>query len=73
MKIRAKFTCNSVERNNFGQEIVKLHAVYGSGGENAEWAKATPSGTLQLTIDNPGAQGVIQPGQDFFIDLTPAD
>ena len=55
-------------------ERVKLNAVYG-GGTNAEdntFAQATPSGTLELCIDNPKAQGQLKPGMKFYVDLTPA-
>ena len=52
-------------------EKVTLMAV--SSGINAEdnnYAKYTPSAKLEITIDNPEAQGVLKPGKAFYIDFT---
>jgi len=73
MKIRAKFSVSSVTTHAYGAETPKLHAVYGDGKANAEWAKATPDGSLEMTIDNPNAQGILLPGEEYFIDIRPAN
>lgn len=53
------------------QEKVRLNAVYGQGGEaNKAWAKSTPSGSLELTINNPDAFGVLKPGY-YKVQLVP--
>jgi hypothetical protein len=44
------------------QEEIELRAVYGKGEANKQWSKATPSGSLDLTISNPEAFGKAQPG-----------
>ena len=51
---------------------VSLEPVYGgtSNAEDNTYAKATPSGKLELQIDNPAVRGVIQPGQVYYVDLT---
>lgn len=52
---------------------VNLVAVYG-GSTNAEdntYAKATPTGSLELQIDNPSARGIIKPDAEFYVDLIP--
>lgn len=72
-KIRAKMTCQEVTKTAYGAEKVRMTAVYG-GSTNAEdntFAKATPSGTLELQIDNPEAQGVVTPGSSFYVELAP--
>ncbi len=51
MSIRAKFVCNSVTDNGYNKSA-NLSAVYGKEGENADYAKATPFGSLQITIDD---------------------
>ena len=45
-------------------ETIKLAAVYSQSSEdpNRKWAKSTPSGHLQLSIDNPAAHGAVKPG-----------
>lgn len=59
-KIRAKFKCNSVTDNGY-RKNASLTAVYGKEGENADFAKATPSGTLQINIDKE------TPASEFFV------
>ena len=63
----------SIEVNTYS-ETPKLTAVYG-GSSNAEdnsYAKATPSGKLELQIDNDGAKGFFKPGKKYFVDITEA-
>lgn len=70
MPIVAKFRCNGVTRWENGGETVKMAPVYGQGNE--EWAKATPFGSLEMTIDNPRAQGQIEPGRDYLVTIEAA-
>lgn len=72
--IRAKMRVQEVTINDYSDKV-KLSAVYG-GSNNAEdnsYAKATPSGSLELQIDNPNARGVIKPGMIFYVDMTPTE
>jgi hypothetical protein len=76
MKTRAKMRVASVLVTGYS-DLVTLQAVYG-GGNNAEdntYAKATPSGKLELQIDNPAVRGAFKPDQVYYVDLTqlPAD
>lgn len=71
--IRAKMQVQSVLDETYG-ETVNLSAVYG-GSTNAEdntYASATPSGSIELRIDNPAARGKLRPGMKFYVDFTPA-
>lgn len=73
--IRAKFSCESVTKFGYGSEQVKLRAVGPKTGEilnaeNASFSKATPSGTLEMTIDNPEAQGFFKPGGEYYLDFS---
>jgi len=72
-KVRAKFTCESVEQFTWGK-VVKLRAIYGTEGENKDFAEATPNGQMEVTI-NPGlpAYEFFAPGNDFYLDFTPAE
>lgn len=73
MAIRAKFRCNSVTDNGYGKQA-HLTAVYGKEGENADYSKATPSGTLQINIDkDTKAADFFTPLKDYYMDFTPAD
>lgn len=55
-----------------GDEIVKMRAVYNDSPENKEWSKYTPSAFFQMQISNPGAQGKLTKGTEFYVDFTPA-
>lgn len=73
--VRAKFSCESVTKMSYGQEVVKLRAVTARQGEvlnpeNASFSKATPSGVLEMTIDNPAAQGFFTPGRSYYLDFS---
>lgn len=73
MPIRAKFHCNSVTDNGYGTNA-SLTAVYGKEGENADFAKATPSGTLQINIDNETkAAGFFKPQKDYYLTFEEAE
>lgn len=44
-----------------------------SGEENKTWAKYTPSGRIELQIDNPEAYSAFALGGTYFVDFTPTD
>ena len=74
---RALFQVNDVlERKNAeGQTtsmIVKLNPSYESG-VNKAFFEATPTGSLEMTINNPAAFGFFRPGRKYWLDFTPAD
>lgn len=68
--IRAKMKCLSVTKTEHG-EVIDLEPVVSGSEENKQWSKWTPSGQLKLSITNPDAFGKMQPGDEFFLDLTP--
>lgn len=73
-KVRAKFIVQTVTDWANGQRVVKLEAVISSGDDsNKSWAKYTPNGKLEMTIDNPPAAAAFTPGKVFYLDFTPAD
>ena len=77
-ELRAKFRVSSVQETNNRetgekeQEYVSIHAVYSSdpNSENAQWSKWTPAGSLSMTINNPGAFGILKANQEFYLDFT---
>lgn len=54
MSVRAKFFVQSVSAYATGNGSVVL-APATRGSENKQWASATPSGKIELTINNPKA------------------
>lgn len=73
MTIRAKFVLQSItEYNGPGREL-KFWAQYDQSiPEDQRFAKATPSGSMTMTVDNPAAlvffEGKI--GKAFYLDMT---
>lgn len=65
--VTAKFKCVSV--TNFGgSKSANLSAVYGTTGENADFARATPSGQLQIGIDaGVPASDFFKPGESYYL------
>lgn len=77
-RIRAKMQAQSVippSARIYGHaEDVELTCVYG-GSTNAEdntYARATPTGSMKLQVDNPGAQGFFKPGKKYYVTIEEA-
>jgi len=41
----------------------------GGGYEDNEFARATPSGSMKLQIDNPSLRGAFKPGMVCYVDI----
>ena len=50
------------------RSVVKLTAA--NGPLNKTWAKYTPSGSIELQIDNPAAMDQFKLGQAYMVDFT---
>ena len=72
-KVKAKFRCNSV--TDFGgQKQALMSAVYSQTGENADFAKATPSGELKMSIDaEVPASNFFAPGKEYYLTFEAAN
>lgn len=73
VRIRAKFLCASETRYSYGDSrSYKFTAVYDPDvPEDQRFSKATPSGALEMQVDNPSAQ--FTPGSFYYLDFTPVD
>lgn len=72
MQVKAKFICNQVidydNGNGYTSREVKFSAIYGQEGENAQFAKATPSGNLNMYIDKgTEAYDHFKPGKKYYL------
>ena len=73
MTVRAKFSCISITKYTYPGSTVTLIPVYDHTiPEDVRYAKATPSGTIQLMIDNPPAEEHFQLGQAYYVDFAKA-
>jgi hypothetical protein len=68
-KIRSKFTVTSVEEFSYGGKRAKLNAQYSNTPEDNQFAKATPSGQIEITVDNPLTKDYLKPGKSFYVDF----
>lgn len=50
----------------------RFHAVYDTSvPENERYAQATPTGSIEMRVDNPAV--VFEPGKSYYLDFTPAE
>lgn len=76
-KVRAKFQVTKVAKTTYGlasgQVEVTLTPQYDQTiEEDRRFSKATPSGTIQLFIDNPPASDFLALGKFFYVDFSEA-
>jgi hypothetical protein len=69
-QIRAKFQCQSETKYGWNEsKTFKFQAMYDPDlPEDQRFAKATPSGTLEILVDNPTAQ--FEVGAYYYLDFT---
>lgn len=55
-------------------KVLVFSAVYDNGTpENQRFTKATPSGTLEMIVDNPDALKQFELGKSYYLDFTLAE
>ncbi len=69
--VRAKFKVEQVTHCEHGGEV-QLQAVTTGSDENKTFWKYTPSGIIKMHIDNASALEVFKPGQEHYVDFSPA-
>jgi hypothetical protein len=69
--VRAKMKCHTIEHFEHGSKV-RLGAVFGTNGENKDFAEATPSGEvwMQISKGRPAAE-MFEPGKEYYVDFTP--
>lgn len=72
-KVRCKFVCEVVTSYE-GSKTAKFRAVCGKEGENADFTKFTPNGSIEVMVmnDAPAANYFI-PGKNYYVDFTEAE
>lgn len=77
MAVRAKFRCNYETHKKWGPNddqttrSYEFMAAYDpETPEDQRYAKATPSGSLTIQVDNPAVS--FEPGKSYYLDFTPA-
>lgn len=73
--VRGKFQVTNITSNywNRDSKTIRLSAVWDDGiDENARFAKATPSGSIEIQIDNPLAAEFFELGKYVYVDFSSA-
>jgi hypothetical protein len=78
MAVRAKFRCTFETHKKWGPgednatRSYEFMAVYDQQTpEDQRFAKATPSGSLTIQVDNPDVS--FEPGKSYYLDFTEAE
>jgi hypothetical protein len=68
--VRGKFQVTKIAKTSFGSTEITLSPNYDNTiPEDQKYAKATPSGTIQMTVDNPPAVEYLNLGEYFYVDF----
>lgn len=70
MSVRAKFFVQSITHTTSGGSV-RLSAVC-RGEDNKTWAQYTPVGTIEMNILNESALAQFVPGDELYVDFSPA-
>ena len=78
--VRAKFMVTQIVTTAWGSQPgqssarVVLEPRYDESiPEDLRFQKATPSGRIEMQIDNPAAVEQLVPGKAFYVEFTPAE
>ena len=74
MAMRAKMRCTDVIPTLYGPKKVFFSCQYDPTiPEDQKFQKATPSGQVEMFIDNPAAVAQLVIGADYYVDFTKID
>lgn len=77
MTVRAKFMVTEIHRHAWdsgkGATLVLQPQYDSSIPEDRRFAQATPSGRMEMRVDNPGAIEALPLGKQFYVDFTPVE
>jgi hypothetical protein len=71
--MRAKFYVESTTHYKSGGITVRLNPVLSNTEENKSFWEATPSGHMELQINNPSAIRFFDIGAEYYVDFIPSD
>lgn len=71
--LRTKFKCHSVTEYDHGMRLAKLSVVMTDQGENMNFAKAIPIGSMEIGIDIENKNNpFFIPGQEYYLEFKKA-
>jgi hypothetical protein len=72
-KVRSKWRVQSSVPYSDQSTGVYLCPVYAGSEENDQFWRATPNGSLQMTLTIPEAAGIFESGTEFYVDFIKAE
>lgn len=75
MIARCKFVVESVTLHTYGGRTVRLEARYEEplSKEDRAFSNATPTGKMEILIQNPKVFDLFQPGKQVYVDVIPIE
>jgi len=73
--VRGKFKLHEVTQTAWGGDgrtLVFMAEYDPDSPEDQSYSKATPTGRIQITVDNPAALEQFELGKAYYVDFTPA-
>jgi len=72
MAVRAKLRLHDITPHEGGAKTVRFHAEYDpSIPEDQRFSEATPSGSVELYVNNQAALAQFEQGKAYYLDFTP--
>jgi len=72
MTVRAKLHLTSMTTYEWGGKKLRFDTRYDSSiPEDQRFQKATPTGSIEMQIDNPIALDQFEMGKDYYVDFSP--
>lgn len=73
--VRAKFKLSEVTQYDYNNSRKYVFSAIQdkSTPENEQFTKYTPSGKLEIQVDNPAVHDAFQVGKFYYLDFTPAE
>lgn len=73
MTVRCKMVLSEIKKKSYGTTVFVFSTQYDSGiPEDQRFQKATPSGFMEIHVDNPAVLEEYKLGQAYYFDMTPA-
>lgn len=71
--VRAKFMVSKIAKQSWGGSEITFYPQYDTTiEEDRRFSKATPSGSLIISVDNPPAEAFFELGKQYYLDFTKA-
>lgn len=70
MSVRAKMVLTTIADHNWGGKTLKFSTQYDATiPEDQRFQKATPSGSIEMQVDNPAALEQFALGKSYYVDF----